>query len=61
MEIRKDHKGGLNLDKKTVKEKPLDIKPLKPLKTLDDSNSGGFICDMETGICGPIKEEKEKK
>jgi len=49
------------LDKKAVKEKPLDIKPLQPLKEFHGSNSGGFVCDMETGICGPIKEEKEKK
>lgn len=46
------------MNNKEVKLKPIE---LKPLKELDDSKSSGFVCDMETGICGPITEKKEKK
>lgn len=32
---------------------------LTPFQPLD--NNQGMICDVETGICGPIAEDKEEK
>lgn len=32
---------------------------LKSFEGLD--LSGGFVCDLETGICGPVDEKEEKQ
>ncbi|CEA02467.1 hypothetical protein BN1048_01725 [Jeotgalicoccus saudimassiliensis] len=40
-----------NISKETPKE-------VKEIETLDFGNSG-MVCDFETGMCGPIKVEKE--
>lgn len=32
---------------------------LTPFQTLDSGQ--GMVCDVETGICGPIAEDKEEK
>lgn len=34
---------------------------LKPLKTFEFDASQGFVCDVNTGICGPATQEKEEK
>ncbi|WP_047986494.1 hypothetical protein [Ornithinibacillus californiensis] len=34
---------------------------LKELKSLDKNDSTAFVCDVNTGICGPVKQEKEGK
>lgn len=31
------------------------------IETLDFNNSDGFVCDINTGICGPAKKDDEKK
>ncbi|MEI3597601.1 MULTISPECIES: hypothetical protein [unclassified Oceanobacillus] len=52
------------MDKKvteTPKLKPIELKPLEELEGFELGASGGFVCDMETGICGPVNKEKEKK
>lgn len=43
----------------TLKKKPIEIKPIEELKGFDFANSDAFVCDMETGICGPVNKEKE--
>lgn len=51
-------------DKKTTesKEKPaFDLKPIQELKGFDFADSDAFVCDIETGICGPVNKEKEQK
>lgn len=35
------------------------LKNLKKIKTLDLGDAQGFTCDAETGICGPVTQEKE--
>lgn len=49
-------------DKKTIgilKEKPIELKPIQELQGFDFADSDAMVCDMETGICGPINKEKE--
>ncbi|WP_156897184.1 hypothetical protein [Jeotgalicoccus psychrophilus] len=41
----------------TSKEEPKEIKGIETL----DLGTSGMVCDFETGICGPINEEKEDK
>jgi hypothetical protein len=36
------------------------LKEITGIETLD-LGSSGMVCDFETGICGPINEEKEDK
>lgn len=31
------------------------------IEPMDFGSSQGMVCDFETGICGPINEEKEEK
>ena len=43
-------------------EKPaFDLKPIQELKGFDFADSDAFVCDIETGICGPVNQEKEAK
>ena len=42
-------------------EKPVTLKPIEELKRFDFATSDAFICDIETGICGPAKRDKETK
>lgn len=52
------------MNKKTVetpKIKPIEIKPLKELEGFDEQDTQGFVCDFETGVCGPADKEKEAK
>jgi hypothetical protein len=39
------------------KEEPKEIKGIETL----DFGTSGMVCDFETGVCGPINEEKEDK
>lgn len=47
-----------NSEQIEAKETP---KLLGGLKTIELDSSGGFVCDINTGICGPIDEKKEVK
>ena len=40
-------------------KKPIELKPLEELKGFELSESDAFVCDLETGVCGPVKNEKE--
>lgn len=44
--------------KQTDSKKPLKI---KQFKSIEFDNSTGGICDVNTGICGPLNQEKEGK
>lgn len=48
-------------DMKIKEIKPIELKPLKELKTLDTNDSNAFVCDLETGVCGPADKMKEEK
>lgn len=51
-----------SLKEHTNQEKPvIELKPIQELKGFDFAASDGFVCDMETGICGPVKQDKETK
>lgn len=48
------------LNDDTKKEKPaFDLKPIQELKGFDFAESDALVCDMETGICGPVNQKKE--
>ncbi len=38
-----------------------ELDGIKKLKSLDFDNSSGFVCDINTGICGPVNQKKEGK
>jgi len=46
---------------KDSKETSKNLSGIKKLKTLDFGSSEGFICDVNTGVCGPVSQEKEGK
>ncbi|WP_440896616.1 hypothetical protein ACS127_00995 [Amphibacillus sp. Q70] len=37
-----------------------NLKPIQELKSLDFADSDAFVCDIETGVCGPVTQEEEK-
>ena len=37
----------------------IDFKGTQGLKGLDNITSAGFVCDVNTGICGPVIQEEE--
>jgi hypothetical protein len=40
----------------------IDLNDIQELKSFEFDHSEGFVCDINTGICGPvIKEEEGKK
>lgn len=47
--------------KKDVERAASKINDFKKLKTLEFDPSQGFVCDVNTGICGPVTQEKEGK
>ena len=52
----------MDKNKENNKEKKsIELQPLKKLDVVDFGSSDGFMCDVETGICGPINNNKEKK
>lgn len=47
----------MTAENKEIKE--IKLKEITPISTLD--LSGGFTCDVETGLCGPIEETSKEK
>lgn len=39
----------------------IDLKGMQDLKNLDNTTSAGFVCDINTGVCGPVTKKKEEK
>jgi hypothetical protein len=39
----------------------INFKGTQDLKSLDNITSAGFVCDINTGVCGPVTKEKEGK
>jgi len=48
-------------ENKTPEKSIMNIKPIQELKGFDFAASDAFVCDMDTGICGPVNQEKETK
>jgi len=48
-------------DNKTQEKSIMNIKPIQELKGFDIEVSDALVCDMDTGICGPVNQEKETK
>lgn len=44
-------------EKATLEKEPKEIKSIESL----DLGGSGMVCDFDTGICGPVNEEKEDK
>ena len=50
------------LNDNSAQEKPaFDLKPIQELKGFDFADSNAFVCDTETGICGPVNKERKTK
>lgn len=39
----------------------IDLSEIQELKSFDFDHSAGFVCDINTGICGPVIQEEEGK
>lgn len=37
-----------------------ELKSIQELKSFDLGDTDVFVCDMETGMCGPANQEEEK-
>ncbi len=37
-----------------------ELNGVKKFKSLDFDNSSGFVCDVNTGICGPVTQQEEE-
>ena len=49
-------------DKQNDSKAPLiDLSEIQELKSFDFDHSAGFVCDINTGICGPVIQEEEGK
>ena len=48
-------------ERKNSNETLKDLNGIKKLKSLDLDTSSGFVCDINTGICGPVNQKKEGK
>lgn len=48
-------------DGKDVNGALKELTGVKKLKSLDFDNSSGFVCDVNTGICGPVIQKEEDK
>lgn len=47
---------------KSSKDKPvIKMIDLQEIKIEENDSSDAMICDINTGICGPVKKEKEGK
>ncbi|WP_099362954.1 hypothetical protein [Fredinandcohnia onubensis] len=48
-------------DGKDVNGALKELNGIKKLKSFDFDSSSGFVCDINTGICGPVNQKKEGK
>ncbi|WP_096269927.1 hypothetical protein [Paucisalibacillus globulus] len=48
-------------DQKNSKVASKGMNGIRKIKSLDIDTSAGFVCDINTGICGPIEKKKEGK
>ncbi len=48
-------------DNKALEKSIINLKPIQELKGIDFAASDALVCDMNTGICGPVNQEKETK
>ena len=39
----------------------IDLNDIQELKSMDNDQSAGFVCDIDTGVCGPVTNMKEEK
>lgn len=52
----------INLQDDELKGSVPEIKTIQELTMLEnDDSAGGFMCDINTGICGPVTQEKEEE
>lgn len=52
----------VNLGASSEKKNPtLNLIDMKEIKEISLDNASGFICDINTGICGPVNKREEEK
>ena len=51
----------VSLERNNSKVKLIDLSGIQELKSFDYDGSAGFVCDINTGICGPVIQEEEGK
>lgn len=50
----------VNVETSSEKKNPtLKMLDMKDIKEMSLDNSSGFVCDVNTGICGPVNNRKE--
>lgn len=49
------------VDNKSEEKPVINLKPIPQLKGFDFVSSDALVCDTETGICGPVNQDKETK
>lgn len=59
--LNEKEKNSTDLQNAKPKVKLMELKTLQDLTPLGSDNSAGFVCDIDTGICGPIAQEKEEE
>ena len=46
-------------ERKDSKETLKNLNGIKKLINIELDSSSGFVCDINTGICGPVNQKKE--
>jgi hypothetical protein len=58
----KQNQSAASPERNASKAPLIDLNDIQELESFDFDGSAGFVCDINTGICGPvIKEEEGKK
>lgn len=59
MLLNEKQKDSSNINKEKSNVNLTELKSIPELTTLEFDDSTGFVCDVNTGICGPVTEKKE--
>ena len=57
----KQNQSVASLERNASKAPLIDLNDIQELKSFEFDGSAGFVCDISTGICGPVIKEEEGK
>ena len=57
----KQNRSAASPERNDSKAPLIDLSEIQELKSLEFDLSDGFFCDINTGICGPVRKEEEGK
>lgn len=57
----KNNESTASVNDKESSEPKKVLKEFKTIETIDFGDPTGFVCDPNTGICGPVNPKKEGK